>query len=130
MVFQSYALSPHMMVAEDMSVSLKIAGIGKADRQGRARRASDILQLTDYLNRRPNRFEAEADILRAVAQDGSQSAARFGAIGAAQPSILNKGTLAGHVRPRFGETMHRSVPEDVIYAFDAGGNALPPLATF
>ena len=47
MVFQSYALSPHMTVAENMSVSLKIAGIGKADRQGRVGRAADMLQLTD-----------------------------------------------------------------------------------
>ncbi|YBV95494.1 sn-glycerol-3-phosphate ABC transporter ATP-binding protein UgpC [Phyllobacteriaceae bacterium JZ32] len=53
MVFQSYALYPHMTVFENMAFGLRIAGMGKAEIDRRVRRAADILQLTDYLARVP-----------------------------------------------------------------------------
>ena len=53
MVFQSYALYPHMTVAENMGFALKMAGVGKADRDRQVLRAAEILRITDYLGRFP-----------------------------------------------------------------------------
>ena len=53
MVFQSYALYPHMNVGENMSFALRLAGTSKAEVQDRVRRAADMLELTPYLERKP-----------------------------------------------------------------------------
>jgi multiple sugar transport system ATP-binding protein len=53
MVFQSYALYPHMTVAENMGFALKMAGVGKAERAAQVGRAAEILRITDYLGRFP-----------------------------------------------------------------------------
>jgi len=53
MVFQSYALYPHMTVAENMGFALKMAGVGKAERARQVGRAAEILRITDYLGRFP-----------------------------------------------------------------------------
>jgi multiple sugar transport system ATP-binding protein len=53
MVFQSYALYPHMTVAENMGFALKIAGINKAERDKRVREAAKLLDLEPYLERKP-----------------------------------------------------------------------------
>jgi multiple sugar transport system ATP-binding protein len=53
MVFQSYALYPHMSVAENMGFALKIAGVAKEERDRRVREAAKLLDLEDYLDRKP-----------------------------------------------------------------------------
>jgi alpha-glucoside transport system ATP-binding protein len=53
MVFQSYALYPHMTVYDNMSFSLKIAKMNKAEIDQRVQKAAKILQLDDYLQRLP-----------------------------------------------------------------------------
>jgi multiple sugar transport system ATP-binding protein len=53
MVFQSYALYPHMTVGENMGFALKIAGVNKSEIQERVAEAAKILDLTDYLDRKP-----------------------------------------------------------------------------
>jgi multiple sugar transport system ATP-binding protein/alpha-glucoside transport system ATP-binding protein len=53
MVFQSYALYPHMTVYENMAFGMKIAGESKAEIDRRVRQAAEILQLTKYLDRVP-----------------------------------------------------------------------------
>ncbi|NMR31439.1 ABC transporter ATP-binding protein [Crystallibacter degradans] len=53
MVFQNYALYPHMSVAENMGFALKIAGIAKEERAQRVREAAKLLDLEDYLDRKP-----------------------------------------------------------------------------
>lgn len=53
MVFQSYALYPHMTVAENMGFSLKMAGVGKAQRDQQVGRAAEILRITELLGRYP-----------------------------------------------------------------------------
>ncbi len=53
MVFQNYALYPHMSVAENMGFALRIAGTDQAEIDKRVREAADILDLTPYLDRRP-----------------------------------------------------------------------------
>ena len=53
MVFQNYALYPHMSVAENMGFALKIAGVSKAERAKRVQEAAKILDLEQYLDRKP-----------------------------------------------------------------------------
>jgi multiple sugar transport system ATP-binding protein len=53
MVFQSYALYPHMKVAENMSFALRLAGAPKSEIAQKVAHAADILGLTDYLDRLP-----------------------------------------------------------------------------
>jgi multiple sugar transport system ATP-binding protein len=53
MVFQNYALYPHMTVAENRGFALKIAGVSKEERQRRVGEAAEQLDLTDYLDRKP-----------------------------------------------------------------------------
>jgi len=53
MVFQSYALYPHMTVAENMGFSLKMAGVGRAQRDEQVARTADILRITELLGRFP-----------------------------------------------------------------------------
>ncbi|MCW2499712.1 MAG: sugar transporter ATP-binding protein [Frankiales bacterium] len=53
MVFQTYALYPHMTVAANMGFALKIAGVNKDEIGTRVAEAAKILDLTDYLDRKP-----------------------------------------------------------------------------
>jgi multiple sugar transport system ATP-binding protein len=53
MVFQNYALYPHMTVAENMGFALKIAGVHKEDRAKRVLEAAKLLDLEPYLSRKP-----------------------------------------------------------------------------
>ena len=53
MVFQSYALYPHMDVAQNMSFALRLAGRPRAEIEERVRVAADMLELTPYLDRKP-----------------------------------------------------------------------------
>ncbi len=53
MVFQTYALYPHMTVAENMAFALKLAKTPKAERDAKVEEAARILQLGPYLQRRP-----------------------------------------------------------------------------
>src|SRR5687767_13452867 len=53
MVFQNYALYPHMTVADNMGFALKIAGMPKEERLTRVREAAKLLDLEQYLDRKP-----------------------------------------------------------------------------
>ena len=53
MVFQSYALYPHMSVRENIGFALKTAGLPKSEINAKVDEAADILELRDYLDRRP-----------------------------------------------------------------------------
>src|ERR671937_599753 len=53
MVFQNYALYPHMSVYENMSYGLRIRGFSKIDIDTRVRRAAQILELEPFLARKP-----------------------------------------------------------------------------
>ncbi len=56
MVFQSYALYPHMSVRDNMEFGLKVNGMGRAEREQRVKEAAAILQLEDYLTRKPGQL--------------------------------------------------------------------------
>jgi len=53
MVFQSYALYPHMSVADNMSFALRLANVDKAVIRDKVQRAAEILNLVPYLQRTP-----------------------------------------------------------------------------
>lgn len=53
MVFQNYALYPHMTVAENMGFALKMAKVPKKEIDARVKEAAELLDLTQYLDRKP-----------------------------------------------------------------------------
>ncbi len=53
MVFQNYALFPHMTVGENLSFPLEVRGIGKSDREKKIKRALDMVQMGEFAHRRP-----------------------------------------------------------------------------
>ena len=54
MVFQSYALYPHMTVGENMGFPLRLAGVDKATIRQKVQEAAEMLELTQHLDRRPS----------------------------------------------------------------------------
>ena len=56
MVFQSYALYPHMNVSENMGFALRMAGMKKAERAERVREAARVLRLEEFLERLPKQL--------------------------------------------------------------------------
>ncbi|MDW5597952.1 sn-glycerol-3-phosphate ABC transporter ATP-binding protein UgpC [Conexibacter stalactiti] len=56
MVFQNYALYPHMSVARNMGFALKMAKLSKAEIDRRVREAAEILDLSEHLERRPGQL--------------------------------------------------------------------------
>jgi len=53
MVFQNYALYPHMSVYDNMAYGLRIRGLAKSEIEARVQRAAGILELQSYLGRKP-----------------------------------------------------------------------------
>lgn len=56
MVFQNYALYPHMTVADNIGFPLKMTGVSKAETQRRVASAANVLGLDPYLDRRPEQL--------------------------------------------------------------------------
>ncbi len=56
MVFQSYALYPHMSVRKNIAFPMKMAGMSQSEQDARIKKAADVLNLTDYLDRRPGQL--------------------------------------------------------------------------
>jgi putative spermidine/putrescine transport system ATP-binding protein len=56
MMFQDYALFPHLDVAENVAFSLRMKGVGKAERLSRARELLALVSMEDFADRRPNQL--------------------------------------------------------------------------
>src|SRR5918995_5027015 len=56
MVFQNYALFPHLSVAENILFGLKVRNVPRAERDARLKRAADVLGLKTLLDRRPSQL--------------------------------------------------------------------------
>ena len=56
MVFQSYALYPHMTVRKNIAFPMRMAGIDQAEQNRKVEEAAKVLNLTDYLERRPGQL--------------------------------------------------------------------------
>lgn len=75
MIFQNYALYPHMTVRENIAFGLELRGIRKAERNARADAVASTLQLTPYLDRKPGALSGgqrqRVAMGRAMARDTS-----------------------------------------------------------
>jgi putative spermidine/putrescine transport system ATP-binding protein len=56
MVFQNYALFPHMTVGENLAFPLEVRGMGKSERDAKVTKALDMVQLGQFANRRPGQL--------------------------------------------------------------------------
>ncbi len=56
MVFQNYALFPHMTVGENLSFPLEVRSMGKSERDAKVKRALDMVQMGDFAGRRPSQL--------------------------------------------------------------------------
>lgn len=56
MVFQNYALFPHMTVGENLSFPLEVRKFGKSERETKVKRALDMVEMGDFLSRRPSQL--------------------------------------------------------------------------
>jgi len=56
MVFQNYALFPHMTVGENLSFPLEVRKMGKSEREAKVRKALDMVQMGDFAGRRPSQL--------------------------------------------------------------------------
>ncbi|QBI20930.1 ABC transporter ATP-binding protein [Egibacter rhizosphaerae] len=75
MVFQDYALYPHMQVVDNIAYPLKVRKLDKRERRQRAAEAASSLQLGEYLERRPSELsggqQQRAAVARAIAYEPS-----------------------------------------------------------
>ena len=73
MVFQSYALYPHMSVRKNIAFPLRMAGLGKDEQMRKVEEAARVLNLTEYLDRRPRQLSGgqrqRVAIGRAIVRD-------------------------------------------------------------
>lgn len=73
MVFQSYALYPHMSVQANMEFGMKVNGIGADERRKRVAEAARVLQLEEYMDRKPGQLSGgqrqRVAIGRAIVKD-------------------------------------------------------------
>ena len=68
MVFQNYALFPHMSVAENLAFPLEIRKLGKSERDAKVKRALDMVELGAFGNRRPSQLSGGQQQRVAVAR--------------------------------------------------------------
>ena len=61
MVFQNYALYPHMTVADNMGFALKIAGTSKTEIRAKVEEAAKMLDLVEYLDRKPKALSGRSE---------------------------------------------------------------------
>lgn len=75
MVFQSYALYPHMTVRKNIAFPMRMAGLSEAEQNKRVEAAATSLNLTDYLDRKPGQLSGgqrqRVAIGRAIVRDPS-----------------------------------------------------------
>lgn len=73
MVFQNYALWPHMTVMRNVEFAPRMQGVGRADRQATARRMLEMVQMADYAQRKPVQLsggqQQRVALARALAAD-------------------------------------------------------------
>ena len=111
MVFQSYALYPHMSVRKNIAFPLKMAGMDKAEADKRIENAAKVLNLTDYMDRRPGQLSGgqrqRVAIGRAIVRE--PSAFLFD-----EPLSNLDAALRGNMRLEIAE-LHQSLKTTMIY---------------
>ena len=71
MVFQNYALFPHMTVGENLAFPLEVRGMGKSERDAKVKRALDMVQMGEFANRRPAQLSGGQQQRIALARSSS-----------------------------------------------------------
>jgi multiple sugar transport system ATP-binding protein len=111
MVFQSYALYPHMTVAENIAYPLRKRGVPKAERAALVARTAEMLHLTDYLGRKPRQLSG-----------GQQQRVALGRALVRDPKVFLldeplsnlDAKLRGHMRIELVE-LHRRLGRTMVY---------------
>jgi ABC-type sugar transport system ATPase subunit len=111
MVFQSYALYPHMTVFENMSFGLRQARAGRADIERRVRRAAETLRIVPLLDRKPRELSGGERQRVAIGRAITREPAVF--LLDEPLSNLDAG-LRGHMRAELME-LHRSLQVTTIH---------------
>ncbi len=111
MVFQSYALYPHMSVRRNIEFPLKMAGMEQAEKDRRVNHAASILNLADYIDRRPGQLSGgqrqRVAIGRAIVRE--PSAFLFD-----EPLSNLDAALRHGMRVEIGE-LHKSLATTMVY---------------
>ncbi|WP_374433500.1 ABC transporter ATP-binding protein [Tabrizicola sp.] len=111
MVFQSYALYPHMTVAENIAYPLKKRGVAKAERAEKVARTAEMLHLTPMLDRKPKQLSG-----------GQQQRVALGRALVRDPKVFLldeplsnlDAKLRGHMRAELIE-LHRRLGRTMVY---------------
>lgn len=111
MVFQSYALYPHMTVAENIAYPLKKRGVAKAERAEKVARTAEMLHLTSMLDRKPKQLSG-----------GQQQRVALGRALVRDPKVFLldeplsnlDAKLRGHMRAELIE-LHRRLGRTMVY---------------
>src|SRR5215813_15133393 len=111
MVFQSYALYPHMTVARNMSFSLRLRGTPKAEIDARVKEVAAILGLTEQLNRKPRQLSGGQRQRVAV---GAALCRQAGVLLFDEPLSNLDAKLRVHMRTEL-KRLHQSVKSTMIY---------------
>ncbi len=114
MVFQNYALYPHMTVAENIGYALKVAGVPKAERAARVAATAKIVNLESFLDRRPAALSGgqrqRVAMARAIVREpSSTSRSPISTPSSASPCAPRSAAcIAASVPPRSSSRMTRS----------------------
>ncbi len=111
MVFQSYALYPHMNVARNMSFSLRLRGMPKAEIETRVREVAAILGLGEHLDRKPRQLSGGQRQRVAV---GAALCRRAGVLLFDEPLSNLDAKLRIHMRTEL-KRLHQSVRSTMVY---------------
>ena len=120
MVFQNYALFPHMTVGENVAFPLQVRGIPKPDAAARVTRALDMVQLGAFANRRPAQLSG-----------GQQQRVALARALVFEPKLILMDEPLGALDKQLRETMqyeikhlHRRLGLTVVYVTHDQGEAL------
>jgi multiple sugar transport system ATP-binding protein len=111
MVFQSYALYPHMTVARNMAFSLRLRGTPKSEIERRVREVAGILGLTDHLERKPRQLSGGQRQRVAV---GAALCRQAGVLLFDEPLSNLDAKLRVHMRTEL-KRLHQSVKSTMLY---------------
>jgi multiple sugar transport system ATP-binding protein len=111
MVFQSYALYPHMTVYDNMSFSLRLHGMRKGDIDRRVREVASILGLSDHLNRKPRQLSGGQRQRVAV---GAALCRQAGVLLFDEPLSNLDAKLRVHMRTEL-KRLHQAIKSTMVY---------------
>jgi multiple sugar transport system ATP-binding protein len=111
MVFQSYALYPHMNVYRNMSFSLRLRGMPRSEIDARVREVAEILGLTEHLQRKPRQLSGGQRQRVAV---GAALCRRAGVLLFDEPLSNLDAKLRVHMRTEL-KRLHQSVRSTMVY---------------